>query len=102
MIIFLCIILVLSFTTLSLTIAYFTDVMARLLNSLTTTAVGGYGSVISVTEALDYIEYYVSIKIYQLIKRLKQLFLKFNCCGIEKNNDIHTNGTFPSSCCNSV
>lgn len=57
---FSCIILILSFAGLFFTMAYATDEVTRLLNSMSATGLSGYGSVTAVTESIDFMQYYAS------------------------------------------
>ena len=77
LIVYICIILVLSFGGLFFTLAFVNNEVTRLLNSVTVTALNGYGTDSSVTQALNYVQYYVSVFFFFFISSvtLKDLFL---------------------------
>ncbi len=59
MIVYICIILALTFTGLFFTMSYVNDEVTRLINSVSSTILSDYGKTASVTEAMDFVQYYV-------------------------------------------
>lgn len=82
LVVYLCIILGLSFIGLFFTLAFVNLEVTRMLTSIILTCQASYGSLASITDAMNFVQYY------------------FNCCGVVTNTDIFINSSsLPNICC---